>query len=198
MKIDTIGFLASLSLLSPLSVVEGADEADLSLRGSQKNRQLVLAGYLTKLELIDSTSDTKVLDLINGQVIATSRPSFNVNAAYSDPTQVIKSVKFTNAQQNRTENSAAYAFCGNNGADFYNCTTLGYGTHTITAVPYSASNGLGEAGTAVTVTFSIVSPATSPTTLAPVAAPKPTLPPVAAAPVSTIPNNCKIPKKVRS
>ena len=54
-----------------------------------------------------------------------------------------------------TENIAPYAIAGDNNGD-YNSWTPGVGQHTLTVTPYTKTNGGGTAGTALTVTFSVI------------------------------------------
>jgi hypothetical protein len=144
---------------------------------------------VTKLELINAKTDVKILDLFDGQIIdmqsisGLTAPDFNINALVSGP---VSSVKFGyNAIANfRTETSAAYAFCGNSGKNFYTCKELVYGTHTVRATPTSGA----QVGQTVSITFTIInsSPPTAPVST-PASAPIPVSVPVAVpAPVPVV------------
>jgi hypothetical protein len=144
-------------------------------RNAHKKRQLsgTFAAAITGFSLIDTATDTKVAHLSNGTVIyVTNRTSFSINASFAG--SGIGSVKFGhNGNSNvHIENYAWYSFCGNVGKDFFNCSVLGIGNHTVTATPYSEPNAGGKAGTPYKVSFSIVSNKTkvSAPTSAPVSA----------------------------
>ena len=109
---------------------------------------------VTKLNLIDASSDTVVKQLTNGTVINKSTlPSFSVQAVTSG---TIGSVIFElNGAVVQTENQPVYSVSGNSGND-YNDWPISAGSYTLKATPYSGSNGSGEAGQAVTVNFSVV------------------------------------------
>jgi hypothetical protein len=161
---------------------------------AQNQRQLsgTFAGAITAFSLIDTVTDTKVANLANGTVIyVTNRTSFSINASFAG--SGIGSVKFGHNGNNNVhiENNAWYSFCGNLGKDFFNCSALGVGNHTVTATPYSEPNTGGKAGTPYTVSFSIVSnktkvsaPVTAPMAKAPVSAFVPVPVPVPSGPPS--------------
>jgi hypothetical protein len=116
------------------------------------------------LDLINADSDRKVITLSNGMVIeSATTPSFTVSAVLTSGTSSssVKSVKFGyngNAQLS-LDNVTPYEMCGYTSTSRYlKCNQLSYGNHSVTATPYSLSNGRGTAGTPVQVTFSIVRP----------------------------------------
>jgi hypothetical protein len=144
---------------------------------------------VTKLELINAKSDVKIMDLFDGQVVnmqdisALTIPDFNINASVSGPVSSVKFGYNGNATF-RTETSAAYAFCGNSGNNFFSCLELGYGTHKVTATPTSGK----QLGQTVSITFTIingVSPQVAPvptpvTSPLPAPVPSPSTPPLPA------------------
>jgi trimeric autotransporter adhesin len=138
----------------------------LQSAASQLRRQLTFKGAVTALQLYNADKDTKILDLVNGAVVnltsipGMNKPSFNINAAFND---TVRSTVFSyNGAKYRTDGIAPYAFCGNDGSNFFSCDKLGCGIHTVSAVPYSGDAGQGEAGKAFTATFTIVCPPPSP------------------------------------
>ena len=165
----------------------------------QRERNLQ-SNPIVRLELINALNDIKIADLVDGQVFniqdvaGLTSPNFNINAV---TTGSVSSVVFGwNGNPNvRTENAAPYAFCGNNGPNFYKCSTLTYGVHTVTATAFAS----GITSPTVSVQFTIVannntspsSPVAPPTktvtslapVAAPVAVPVPVPTPVFAAPV---------------
>jgi hypothetical protein len=147
-------------------------QPESALRGSQRKLQLA---SIVALELMDANTDKKIVNLSNELVVdvssipGMSRPSFNINAVVSGP---IQSVVFGfNANPTfRTETSALYAFCGNDGSDFPACTVLGYGTHNVSATPFTSVNGTRTPGTKVTYRITFVRTTKAPTP-APIASP---------------------------
>jgi hypothetical protein len=165
-------------------------------RNAQIQRKLTttFTAAITGFSLIDTVTDTKVASLTNGTVIYVTNmtnPSFSINASFAG--SGIGSVKFGHSgiKGFHVENNAWYSFCGNLGKDFFNCSSLGIGNHTVTATPYSEPNTGGKAGTPYTVSFSIVSnktkvspPVAAPIAKAPVVAFVPVLVPVPSGPPS--------------
>jgi hypothetical protein len=96
-------------------------------------------------------------------------PSFNVEAVTAS---TVGSVQFKyNGNNFKMENAAPYAFCGNDGPDFNNCSEFVAGTHSITATVYSQGGGGGTVLSSMTVTFTITSPPVAPTPPSPVSSP---------------------------
>jgi hypothetical protein len=135
-------------------------------------------------ELVDSNTATVVSSIAEGDVIGVNTTvisSLNIHATYAVGHE-IKSARFgySGNRSFRVANDVPFALCGNDGVHFQRCSTLGYGTHTMTVTPYSGYNAQGESGTSVTMTFSLV-PATA----------KPTS---TSRGLLTLPNDCSIPK----
>jgi hypothetical protein len=140
--------------------------------------------------LINAITDTKVDFLMDGTVIDVSsipnmpQPAFNINATFLGNATGNRTIGFVQYGYNTTANhrieyTAPYAFCGNNRNDFFVCSKLGYGIHTVSVTPF---NDKGIAlGLTRTVTFTIV-----PRTLPPV----PTVP-LTLAPVPTAPSTLR-------
>jgi len=55
----------------------------------------------------------------------------------------------------RIESIASYSLSSDNGQGDFAPWTLGLGAHTVTATPYTATNAGGQAGEALTVTFTL-------------------------------------------
>jgi hypothetical protein len=112
---------------------------------------------VTKLVLINSDSDLPIQDLTNGDTLSlSSLPTKNLNVQAVTQPATVGSVIFgldSNASY-RTENGYPYALAGDaNGK--YNIWTPSLGTHTVTATPYSGGSGSGQAGGALSVTFTV-------------------------------------------
>jgi hypothetical protein len=165
------------------SAIEGASS---DLRGLVDDRKTTV-GSISSFELINSITDNEVTTLVDGMVIAVSeiegmdKPSFNILAVAANEGQGVRSVVFEySGSTYRRIEYVPFAFCGHNKGDFARCPRLVYGTHTVTATPFSKNNATGEAGEPYSITFTIVrerddpvetdSPALQPTR-APVAQP---------------------------
>jgi uncharacterized protein (DUF1800 family) len=80
-----------------------------------------------------------------------STPRINVRANAID----VRSVVFTDASSSRTENTAPYAYKGNNGP-VYTAWSPAAGTYVINARPHAGSGGSGTAGAVATLTLTVV------------------------------------------
>jgi FtsP/CotA-like multicopper oxidase with cupredoxin domain len=115
---------------------------------------------ITGLSLINSKTDSKVVDLNDDSIInirdipGLTAPSFNINASFVG---AVRSVEFWYAgARRRIEEVPPFAFCGNKGSNFFTCRALGCGTHTVKAVPYARPSAEGTPGVSLTATFTIV------------------------------------------
>jgi hypothetical protein len=76
----------------------------------------------------------------------------------------VRSVRFGyNGNENyAVESGSPYELCGSNTSPrFAKCTKMAYGTHTITATPYSRLSGRGSSGKTVQIKFTIAPPPAS-------------------------------------
>lgn len=111
---------------------------------------------VTILMLIDASNATDVHSLRNNDTInLNSLPSFSVRADVCDPSAVGSVIFDLSGTEIRTENVVPYAVNGDNNGN-YDPWPLGVGTYTLTATPYSSSNGGGATGTSKTVTFHVI------------------------------------------
>lgn len=114
---------------------------------------------VTKLTLINAQTDKTTIDIVDGMVIymqdivGLTAPNFNINATTSGS---VSSVRFgyKQTQNFRTDSSKPYTFCGTQKSDFYACTQLTYGVHSVSAT--AISNGL-LTGPTLSLTFTIAS-----------------------------------------
>lgn len=126
--------ILSLVLLFLALVQTGCSLDDTSKPSQLRRRNAVVA----RLELINAKTDQKISDLFYGQYINVSSidtltgPEFNINAVIDGPVDFVR-FGYNNNLKYRSEGTAPYAFCGNKGGNFFNCTALGYGTHFVTA-----------------------------------------------------------------
>jgi hypothetical protein len=84
-------------------------------------------------------------------------PTRNLNIRADTSLATVGSVRFgLDGKSNyRTDNSAPYALGGDNNGN-YSTWKPSLGTHTLTARPYTRSDARGTAGTALTITFSVI------------------------------------------
>jgi len=111
---------------------------------------------VTSFTLIDATTDTDIGELVNGAVIDLSITGpINVRANVCAEANV-ESVRFLqNGNQFRIESEAPYAYYGDNSGNYHNWRPQP-GVYTIKAIPYSDNNGVGTAGTDLSVTFTVI------------------------------------------
>jgi len=124
---------------------------------------IVAAGsQVVDFTLINAATDQPIRTLTSGSEInlATIK-SLNIRANTSPGT--VGSVKLVlSGKQTRTttENEAPYALFGDKSGN-YNNWTPAVGSYTLKATPYTAANGSGTAGTALTINFTVINKATA-------------------------------------
>ncbi len=110
---------------------------------------------VSSFTLVNAASNADAGELNYGDSVSLADGPFNVKANLCENSGA-KSVRFRlNGREYRIENSAPYAIAGDNPAGDYNKWNVSPGTYTITAIPYSGSNGSGTAGVSrsIRVTF---------------------------------------------
>jgi len=134
---------------------------------------------VTALKLVMANTNDRLVEITEGATIyvgafGLTAPFFNIDA---ETAGAVGSVRFAfdGNDNQRTENGAPYAMCGN-GAIFYNCLNLGVGLHTLKATAYTLGGAGGSQISSMQVTFTIAlgnGPAPVATTPAPVLPPTP-------------------------
>jgi hypothetical protein len=165
----------ALVLLVIVSVVVQAataySDASADVAGQQSRRLLFWrkpisqANIVLSLDLINASSGRKVTTLSNGMEIESpTEPTFNIQAVLKSGTssKSVRSVRFgyDGNEKFAVESGSPYELCGSSTSPrFAKCTKMAYGTHTITATPYSRLSGRGISGKAVQIKFTIAPPA---------------------------------------
>jgi hypothetical protein len=153
------------------SVVGGGNVA-LGNAPSQTNQDWVVlvrrtgpapTSQVTGFVLVNADTDTDIGPLVNGSTInlaTLGTTNLNVRAVVSGS---IGSIRFDLDGQVGTqiENIPAYALFGNTGND-YDPGSFSLGGHTLTATPFSASGANGTAGTALSISFTVINQAEPP------------------------------------
>ncbi len=115
------------------------------------------AQSISSFTLLNATTDLEIGPLADGDVINLAELNgdpINVRANTSPAT--VGSVVFTlQGASFRTENAAPYALVGNSGNDYYPWSPSP-GDYELQATPFPQSKGQGTAGSALTVTFTVV------------------------------------------
>ncbi len=122
---------------------------------------------VTSLILFNADTDVPIRTLVNGDVLNYSTlPTRNLNIVANTSPATVGCVVFLLNTTRVVENSAPYAFAGDYGAG----TSVNYkpimpslapGAYTLIATPYVGKNGTGTAGTARTVSFTVVENSTT-------------------------------------
>jgi hypothetical protein len=89
------------------------------------------SGRVSAWELIDTSTNTKVMDLFTGAIVYSTNPSFSIKAVVSGSGTRSVSLALNGVYTN-TENKAPYALCKNSGQIFIRCDKLTHGLHTVT------------------------------------------------------------------
>ncbi len=131
----------------------------------------VYGASVTDFTLVNADTNLDIGPLTNDMIInLASEDHLNVRANTSPA--IVGSVKFgLDANANyRNETATPYALAGDTAGNYF-VWTPSVGSHTVTATPYSGSGGTGDAGTLLSVTFTVidapivteVTPVTTPT-----------------------------------
>ncbi len=116
---------------------------------------------INQLVLVNASTNNDIKNIVNGDQFSTSDVgnSLSVKAVpNSKPGSVVFNL---NGQNVQTENISPYALNGDANGNFI-AANLPVGNYTLTATPFSGSNGTGQIGASKTVTFSIVSGVANP------------------------------------
>ncbi|GAB3025562.1 hypothetical protein GCM10027185_25910 [Spirosoma pulveris] len=119
---------------------------------------------LTRFWLINADTDQPIQELTAGtQLNLSSLPTRNLNIQAVTVPAVIGSVAFSLSGQQSyqvVEGVAPYALFGDNQGDYLGWTPA-LGAYTLTATPYAQAGGTGTAGTALTVSFTVINQAST-------------------------------------
>lgn len=106
--------------------------------------------------LINADTDTELFLVSDGMYLDLDTLPPNLTLRADPSPSVVGSVAFQlDGAPSRVENIAPYSLSSDNGQGDFAPWTLGLGTHTVTATPYTATNAGGQAGEALTVTFTL-------------------------------------------
>jgi hypothetical protein len=120
-------------------VVASCRRSGLRRGDGERILQAATMGRLTGLNLINANTGARIATLVNNSVIAVNiipgmtAAAFNINAKRNR----LGGLGYNGTSKVWTANAAAYAFCGNNGPQFFGCALLGVvnRTHVVTATP---------------------------------------------------------------
>ncbi len=109
----------------------------------------------TSFMLVDADADEDLRPLEDGDII--TEETITIRVGTEPP--IVGSVVFGLDDEPRfkVENEAAYALKGDDNGD-YHAWLAEPGTYTLTATPYTEADGGGEAGTPLTITFTVEAP----------------------------------------
>jgi len=117
---------------------------------------------VTSYTLVNADNGQDIQPLNNGASLNLSTlPTKNLNVRANTNPATVGSVVFTLGgiqSRNQTENNPPYALFGDNGTGTYFAWTPPAGSYTLNATPFSGASGAGTAGTALTISFSVVNP----------------------------------------
>jgi hypothetical protein len=133
----------------------------------QRSLQGGSVGQVTQLRLVNAIAGSQngqslINPLTNGRIINLSNyasRTFNIEAIVATSNGPIGSVRFTFGANNnfRTESNAPYSFCGDTNSVYRSCSQLAtVGSYTVTATPFSLTNGLGIVGQTYTLSFTVI------------------------------------------
>ncbi|MFW6107529.1 MAG: DUF5060 domain-containing protein [bacterium] len=112
------------------------------------------AGEVTGLTLVDAQTDRDIRALTDGATIDLAKDGGSLNVR-ADVAGEVGSVRFAvDGKTVQTENVAPYALAGDRGGD-YSPWRPSPGRHVLTVTPYAESNGRGQAGKPLRLTFTV-------------------------------------------
>jgi hypothetical protein len=123
---------------------------------------------VTTFTLVNADTDQDIQTLANGATLnLATLPTRNLNIRANTSPATVGSVVFSlsgTQTKSATESTAPYALFGDNAGN-YSPWIPAAGSYSLTATPYTASGGMGSAGTPLTVTFTVLDNATTKTAL---------------------------------
>jgi hypothetical protein len=125
----TMASVFANTLLESSELVSKVDPLP-TLRGASR-KSLSCTGKVTGWELFDTTTNEKVQDLVNGDIVYSEHPSFSIRAIVSG--SGTRSVRLTlNGGYTHTDIAPPYALCDNSGRNTYRrCDGLTHGQHVV-------------------------------------------------------------------
>jgi MYXO-CTERM domain-containing protein len=106
--------------------------------------------------LINSDSDSEIFLMQDGMYLDLDTLPPNLTMRADPSPSVVGSVAFQlDGAAVRVESISPYSLSSDNGQGDFAPWTLGLGTHTVTGTPYTAANAGGQAGEALTITFTL-------------------------------------------
>jgi hypothetical protein len=106
--------------------------------------------------LINADTDTEIMLMQDGMYLDLDTLPPNLTMRADPSPSVVGSVSFQlDGAAARVESIAPYSLSSDNGQGDFAPWTLGVGTHTVTGTPYTAANAGGQAGEALTITFTL-------------------------------------------
>ena len=139
---------------NPLAVVMTIDKAITATFTAVPMGQQV-----SSFTLVNADTDLDLQPLINGAVLnLATLPTRNLNIRANTSPTPVGSVVFTlsgTQRQAQTESRVPYALFGDMAGN-YSPWVPAVGSYTLTARPYTGSGGTGTAGTALTISFSVL------------------------------------------
>ncbi|MCB0154992.1 MAG: discoidin domain-containing protein, partial [Anaerolineae bacterium] len=113
---------------------------------------------VTSFTLVNADTDQDITTITNGATInLASLPTRNLNVRANTDPGIVGSVLFqVNGSDYRIENIVPYALGSDDGNGDYAALGFGTGQYTLTARPYTGSSASGTAGTALTISFTVI------------------------------------------
>lgn len=129
---------------------------------------IVSSQKVVSFTLINADTDSDIKTLNSGDVLnLATLPTKNINIrANTDPASVGSVIFNLSGAETKTQTESILAYClyGNTGND-YNPWTPAVGSYLVKATPYSEGHGVGIAGTALSINFTVIN---QPPVIAPV------------------------------
>ncbi|MFA0964444.1 choice-of-anchor D domain-containing protein [Roseivirga sp. BDSF3-8] len=154
--------------LSAEGLDEGVYNGDIQVQSNDPFRPLALVpvtlnvvsgpSILPPLVLVNADTDEDIGPLVDGDTIDLADYANNAFSVRAEPGDLTQSVVFgfNGNARFQVESIAPFALDGDNPNGDYNPVEFPLGENTITVTPYGSRGGRGEAGTPVTVNFTVI------------------------------------------
>jgi uncharacterized protein YaiE (UPF0345 family) len=148
----------------PLKTENGINDSPANRIPLAGNVSTIPAEAITGFTLVNADNETVIQPLASGATLnLATLPTKNLNIVAITSPAIVGSVVFNLSgvlHAKRTESGAPYTLFGDANGN-YAAWTPAVGSYTLKATPHSGSNGSGMAGTALTISFTVINQATS-------------------------------------
>lgn len=147
-------FLLVLAFVFIVSTATTVSDATRARQGAAVGSATTSNQAVKSILLINADTDAVIRELTEGAVVDISNNQHYSFQAITQP-DVVGSVKFQLGTKKKVENNPPYAYYGDNGHGDFKPATLTIGEQTLTVTPFTRAGARGNAGSPLTIHFTI-------------------------------------------